>query len=89
MDYSQWLGQDYRSKYKLTQRAPTIVTNHGGPFDIFALGAIFDANITFLAKSEVKKIPLIGFLVQASHGLFVERAKKDEKDLAVETIANR
>ncbi len=61
----------------------TVVANHASWIDIFTLlGA---ANISFIAKSEVRSWPVIGFLARVSGTMFVERrqaaAKRQHEEL--------
>lgn len=56
--------------------APTLfVANHVGYLDILVLGAALDA--TFIAKAEVGRWPVIGFLARQCGTLFIRRDRRD------------
>ncbi len=64
-----------------------LVANHISWADILALGSV--ANISFIAKSEIKKWPLIGFLASLQKTIFVERSRKKDSKRASNEMANR
>jgi len=64
-----------------------LVANHISWADILALGSV--ANISFIAKSEIKKWPLIGFLASLQKTIFVERGRKKDSKRASNEMANR
>lgn len=51
-----------------------VVMNHVSWLDIFVLTAIFPA--TFIAKSEIRRWPLVGWLVSGSDTVFIERGSR-------------
>ena len=79
-DYSYWLGSDYKkvNKRPVNYRVPTYVSNHGSGWDPFLMIAILKADVSFLAKIEVKSIPFIGDGVIAQEGLFCPRGGTPE-----------
>lgn len=50
-------------------------SNHLGYLDGFILGSLFP--ITYVTKSEIRKWPLIGMMMEVSGTLFIERDKKN------------
>lgn len=66
----KYIGQ---SAQKIT--TPVIVTmNHVSWLDIFVLTAVFPA--TFIAKSEIRRWPLVGWLVSGSGTIFIARGSR-------------
>lgn len=51
-----------------------VVMNHVSWLDIFVLTAVFPA--TFIAKSEIRRWPLLGWLVAGSGTIFIERGSR-------------
>ncbi len=73
---------------KVIEDKPTLlVANHISWIDILALGAV--ANISFVAKSEIKKWPLIGFLAALRKTIFVERKKRTDSKRTATEMAKR
>lgn len=87
VDYSYFLGPDYREQYKEPKGiVPTIVANHCGPLDILSMCIAFDSNMGFMANDGLN-IPVLGFLVQVMGGSWIPRGKdKETKDLIVKMI---
>jgi len=51
-----------------------LVSNHQSLFDIIAVFLLIPREMRFLAKREIKKIPLIGFTVERSENIVIDRA---------------
>jgi len=51
-----------------------LVSNHQSLFDIVAVFLLIPREMRFLAKREIKKIPLIGFTVERSENIVIDRA---------------
>lgn len=64
-----------------------IVANHVGSPDIFVLGSCFQ--VVFVSKEEVRNWPLIGFLANLGHTIFVNRTKKQQVRETILSIKNR
>lgn len=64
-----------------------IVANHVGSPDIFILGSCFQ--VTFVSKEEVRDWPLIGFLANLGHTIFVNREKKQQVRETILSIKDR
>jgi 1-acyl-sn-glycerol-3-phosphate acyltransferase len=64
-----------------------IVANHVGIPDIFILGSCFQA--VFVSKEEVRGWPLIGFLADLGHTIFVNREKKQQVRETILSIKDR
>ncbi len=63
-----------------------IVSNHVSWLDIFVLNAIHPAQ--FIAKSEVRNWPVIGWLSRRSGTIFVERAMRQNASLINRNVGN-
>lgn len=68
-------------------RPTLLVANHISWADILALGST--ANISFVAKSEIKNWPLIGFLASLQKTIFVKRTKRGDTKRASNEMAER
>lgn len=69
--------------HPLAQQPTLLVSNHISWMDIIAAGSA--ANVLFVAKSEIAKWPLIGFLASLQNTIFVDRnRKKDTKRTSAE-----
>ena len=68
---------------KLPDDNVIIVANHQSLIDIFVLMAYFPKQITFFAKKELKKVPLLGLNMMLMGHVFVDRGsgKKSMKQL--------
>jgi 1-acyl-sn-glycerol-3-phosphate acyltransferase len=64
-----------------------IVANHVGSPDIFILGSCFQ--VVFVSKEEVRDWPLIGFLANLGHTIFVNREKKQKVRETILSIKDR
>lgn len=62
-----------------------IVSNHVSWMDIFVLAANYPA--VFVAKSEIRRWPLVGWLCQRAGTLFIERGRSSSAKRTNETIA--
>jgi 1-acyl-sn-glycerol-3-phosphate acyltransferase len=51
-----------------------LVSNHQSLFDIIAVFLLIPREMRFLAKREIKRIPLIGFAVERSENIVIDRA---------------
>jgi 1-acyl-sn-glycerol-3-phosphate acyltransferase len=51
-----------------------VVMNHVSWLDIFALNAVMP--VTFVAKSEIRRWPLVGWLVSGTGTIFIERGRR-------------
>ena len=63
------------------------VSNHVSWLDIIAIGSI--QPVAFVAKSEVRKWPLVGITAQMQRTVFVERAKRHQTGDAVAQMVDR
>jgi 1-acyl-sn-glycerol-3-phosphate acyltransferase len=70
-----WLaGLRIRTTGKRLRRGVLFAANHVSWLDILALGGA--ARSAFVAKSEVRNTPLVGWLSDQNHSVYVERAAK-------------
>lgn len=51
-----------------------LVSNHQSLFDILAVFLLIPREMRFLAKREIKKVPLIGFTMERSQNIVIDRA---------------
>ena len=51
-----------------------LVSNHQSLFDILAVFLLIPREMRFLAKREIKKIPLIGFTLERSENIVIDRS---------------
>lgn len=80
VDYSHYLGKDYKYKY---EGAGIHVANHLGMYDI--INGIYlmwsgGYQASFIGKRELTQYPLLGKLVLPLESVLVGRDKKDSKD---------
>jgi len=52
----------------------SIISNHQSHFDILALVAELPMIVRFIAKKELRRIPLFGYAVSLTHCIFVDRS---------------
>jgi 1-acyl-sn-glycerol-3-phosphate acyltransferase len=52
-----------------------LVSNHQSLFDILAVFLLIPREMRFLAKREIKKIPLIGFTLERSENIVIDRGR--------------
>jgi 1-acyl-sn-glycerol-3-phosphate acyltransferase len=64
-----------------------IIANHVGAPDIFVMGACFPS--FFVAKSEIKKWPFMGWLTELGATIFVDRNRKQQVSSTVDQIQSR
>ncbi|HVV42123.1 MAG TPA: lysophospholipid acyltransferase family protein [Nitrobacter sp.] len=71
-----------------TPDAPLLIlSNHVSWLDICVIGAI--APVVFIAKSEVARWPVFGWLAKLQRSIFVERERRQKTGAATEEIAGR
>ena len=75
IDYSFYLGPDYKGKYKPPPgRVPTIIAPHVSANDIPMMMKAFGGDMSFVAGDFMLKIPLYGMLCKAIGCIFVPRS---------------
>mmetsp|Transcript_96418 Transcript_96418/g.132770 ORF Transcript_96418/g.132770 Transcript_96418/m.132770 type:complete len:206 (+) Transcript_96418:18-635(+) len=72
-DYSEWLGADYKEHEKPIKKVSTFVMNHWSLVDVICLTST-NIQPAFCAKAELRKIPIVGMLVELLQCIFIERA---------------
>lgn len=70
-----------------TGRPTLLVANHISWTDIIAVGAV--ANVTFVAKSDIKKWPFVGFMTSLQKTIFVDRTRKTDTKRTSHEMAQR
>ncbi len=73
----------------LAERAPgrLIVANHVSWLDIFAINAVAPA--AFVAKAEIRRWPLAGWLVAAAGTVFIQRSRRHAVHQVIERLRER
>jgi lyso-ornithine lipid O-acyltransferase len=85
---AQLLGLRIHVAGELSAERPLLIAaNHSSWADIVVLSSI--AEVSFIAKSEVKTWPLFGLLAVLQRSVFVERARKQTAGDQADTIAAR
>ena len=57
-----------------SERPTFFISNHISYLDIFVLGAVIDGS--FVAKAEVSKWPIVGFMAKLQRTIFIERQRR-------------
>jgi len=65
-----------------------LVSNHQSLFDILAIFLLIPREMRFLAKREIKKIPLIGFMLECSENILIDRASGGKAIRRALAVAN-
>ena len=73
-------------KGNVSERAKAFVSNHISFLDIIVLNSIIPSN--FVAKSEIKNWPIIGYLASKTGTIFIRRGDKDDIDSVVGIMKN-
>ena len=93
VDYSYYLGKDYKAKYRPPPkggRIPTIISPHVSANDIPLLQKAFDGDMSFVAGEFMLSIPLYGAMCKALGCVFVPRAgSKDQLDKTLAKVLER
>ena len=70
-DYTEYLGEDYQSKYKTdVKKASTIVSNHVSWLDSQSIYKAI-GNVAFGAMSELENVPIVGTLAKSLDFIFI------------------
>jgi hypothetical protein len=73
-DYSHYLGTGYEESYKRPNgRVSTYVTNHISGVDVPVMGALLEGDCSVLAGAFIRNVPLIGFIMNCTEGLYAPR----------------
>jgi 1-acyl-sn-glycerol-3-phosphate acyltransferase len=70
-----------------TGRPTLLVSNHISWTDIIAIGSV--ANVTFVAKSEIRDWPFVGFMASLQRTLYVDRKRRTDAQRASREIGER
>ena len=78
VDYSYYLGPDYKKKMN-NKTTSTVIANHVGWLDIFVIGRRFLPSMA--PKASLKNIPIVNVLSDAIGSLYIPRTgTREEKD---------
>lgn len=72
---------------QVRDRPVLFVSNHVSWSDILVIGSL--SPVAFVAKSEVRKWPLVGITAKIQRTVFVDRARRNQTGYAVAEIAKR
>ena len=72
------------SKGSISRKAKAFVSNHISFLDIIVLNSIVASN--FIAKSEIKKWPIIGHLAGKTGTIFINRGDSDDNDNVIKLM---
>lgn len=89
-DYSPYLGPNYLKKHHTVKQASTLVSNHFGYYDNFAICRFFPAN--FIVSDVFRTMPLMGKLYTAVGSVFVNitsNSSQEQRNKVVEIIKYR
>ena len=68
-------------------RPALLVSNHISWTDIIAVGSV--ADVTFVAKSEIARWPVVGFMASMQKTIYVDRTKRSTAAKTSQEMANR
>jgi len=68
-------------------RAQIIASNHQSWYDVFALSAILPKRFRFIAKAELRKIPLFGLAWESAGHISIERQDRSKAIAALDKAA--
>lgn len=71
VDYSYYLGPEYKRKMKKIKRTSTIVSNHVSWLDPVVL--LYNIRPAFAPSEEFRRVPLIGTLCEVIDSIFIPR----------------
>jgi len=86
VDYSKWLGPDWKPKY---EGASMLISNHTGFIEIFLTFIFIRPMPGFIAKNLMKTIPSVGLIATAVGTLFMDRTDKKNRNAVLEQILTR
>ena len=72
-----------KGKENLPKDAALFVANHQGLFDILAMLGYLDKPIGFIAKQEIKKLPIISTWMELVHCVFIDRTNRRQSMKAI------
>ena len=89
MDYSEWLGPDYKSKYDSNLKmTSTLISNHVTPHDSQIL-TMYTRN-SFALDISFKTMPLMGNLANIVDAIYIPRSGNEEqRKKIIKTITDR
>ena len=76
MDYSYWLGPDYKAKYRKIKRTSTVVTNHVSWIDTPVI--MINTIVAITLDKGLEKAPVLGPMAKMTDGLFLPRGGTNE-----------
>ena len=77
VDYSEYLGKDYKKTMKKPKRVSTIISNHTTWLDPVVF--IKTLRPAFSPSAEFRHLPLVGNLIDALDSIYIPRGGSEEK----------
>ena len=77
LDYSEYLGPDYKNTQKKIKRTSTIVCNHVSWLDAVVL--IKNIRPAFAPSQEFSNVPLLSTLINSIDSIYIPRGGTEEK----------
>ena len=74
-------------EYVMADRAQIIASNHQSWFDVWALAAIIPKRYRFIAKSELRKVPLFGLAWESCGHISIDRKDRAKAIKALDAAA--
>jgi len=88
VDYSEYLGQNYKTNMKKIKRTSTIVCNHVSWLDCVVL--IKSIRPAFSPDAAFKNVPLLGTFIDCLDSIYIPRGGSDvNKKKALDKIIDR
>ena len=90
VDYSKYLGPDWRNEKFQGKRPSTIISNHIGFIEILAYIALMTTPPSFTPSHHVKYFPIGDHFVRSLNSIYVDRTdNKEKRDSLVRELGNR
>ena len=88
MDYTEYLGENYKDKYRDIKNTSTYVSNHVSWIDTMNLYKFYPMALSL--DKGFKNVPLMGKMAMLIDSIFLPRGETEEKRKeAIKTITDR
>jgi len=88
IDYSFWLGKDYKPKMMEVKNPSMVVSNHTSWLDPYMVSRVI--NVGYLAKKSCETTPIIGPFIKILNGMFIDRgATEAQREKQIKDIEER
>ena len=90
MDYSEYLGPDYKKTQKVPKTVPTFIANHQAWIDNITLTASPHLMAGYAAKKSTGKVWFLNAMIRGLHSLMITRGgTPEERDKQIQEIIDR